>query len=515
MGRLLGVSARTFYLTAAGLALAIKLAYYFFGLPLLMRGMGVQIAPNRTLPGYGLRTAGLDTAPPPPFPPIDAPRLWLRANYQHADHPTYFQPFRHLLNCYQETRRWLCLTVLCQHYRLPGYGLFSALKYVFPFSWLPLPDLYLTLQISLAVLAAVLVGDLLRARHPLLGWVGVLTYAAFPYLVRYEYIIASEGLSSSLLILVLWLLWRSQGRHIFWLGLAGLIILELILVRKAHAVLLLPFVGYIFQQNATLRARSQRLGAFLLPLLAFEAFWLPCTYYYRGKPQPLNEVPGPPPAYQLTEWWHLIKLLGQNGEPFYWLYYSTYRLPPRLYTTSYAAQSEEELYSLLRRYYAGDSSAFYPLLKLLENWYEAVRREKPLSWQMETYLRAISNFFTSHPQEVLRYTAWASAAPSYKWIMGLSIALWGFWVVSGLIGSFFFLIQIRRYGFLGWLGVAAHLSWAAYAVFLRLDSRYFLQALILFGILGLAFWQHIFVLYGSAPMGKLRHDATPYLGSLL
>ncbi|MCS7162383.1 MAG: hypothetical protein NZ958_03525 [Bacteroidia bacterium] len=475
------------YLGAWVAVMAVRLLYYAI-LPHLYKGMGLQLMPSLTAVRYGFRTLAADTAAPhiPAFLPYQ-PYYFQQLGYWNPDAPSYFYPFLQAQRCLSRSGELSCLQHICAYYRTPGYGIWG-LAYLPLARWLSIQEVLILLQLFLGGLAALAFGDTVErlTGNPRLFWLGALSYGSFPFIVRYEFVMGSEGLFHSFLTGALWAFARSGGVSHRWLVLAGLLLTEAILIRPIGVALLPVVVGWVAWASRSV----SRVLLTLAPLLVFEVFWLPCTWRAYGRPTPLQPTIWTP-GIDSTEWRRTFEWLDAFGEMPVHFFYSRYKLPERAYTTAFGPSAEKTLIALRHTLARGDSSAILPIARLTGAWRTSLRQEKPFLYFGLRFLYLTWHFFTCHWAEQLIYTPiWTTGI--YGLLYGYSALLWGFWVIGGLIGSGFYLWRWRQAPFLAAVALGAHLAWLGHLWAGTLQSRYFLFPLIPFGLLAFCWTERTF-----------------------
>ncbi|MCS7152943.1 MAG: hypothetical protein NZ989_03245 [Bacteroidia bacterium] len=438
----------------------------------LFYGMGGQIWPGYTGTQYGMHTKAFDTAAVPVKVTVDGRSArWARAN---PDFDTYVEPIKSALNCLKQRnfRNSCCLLNLCE-YRLPGFGVIYSIIRSFYTSSVEAWDMLIWIQVILGAAASVLFGELVGrlTGKKLMICVGSISYAFFPYVVRYEFILGSEGMYHSFIIFYAFFLYLSSLRPNFYLFISSFSLLLAFLFRPITILFYLPTFGAFLVERRDFYKKSLIL---FLPFLAFEAFWIPCNFIRNKSIYPFSST-----LYLRgigeSEWGRVNFLLSSYGDNYYWFYYSNYTFPKRSFTSKFDSVRADSVKAIVQKFYRGSGEVTEKdVVRLLLEWEQSIKEEKPLLYHLYSRIYAVWNFITSHLQEHLLYTPITEGSTWYFILYVYSMMIWIFAVFVGGIACIYYLWKFRQNIFYAVLSLNALLGIASYSYLKQIQSRYLL-----------------------------------------
>lgn len=458
-------------------------AIYLLLLPdSLFRGVGGQIWPAYVGRKYGIQTEAFDTASVPIA--LDGRARWARAN---PDFGTYTYPFSSTADCLKKSdfRNASCLLNLCE-YRLPGVGSVYGVIYFLSGCRRVARDAFILVQIVIGAIASVLLGDLVGrlTKSKFMMIIASISYAFFPFVVRYEFILGSEGMYASFIIFYVFLLYVSSFRPNLYLLLSSISLLLALLYRPI-TILFYPATLAAFIIVKTNSFKNSLI--FLTPFLIFEAFWLPCNLIRNHSLSPVSSrLYGE--GIETSEWGRVNFLLSSYGDNYYWFYYSKYSFPKRSFTTKFDSTRADSVKSLIQKFYQGSERVTEgEVVRILIEWEYSIKREKPFLYFVSSRIYSFWNFITSHIQEHLFYTPITEGGHWYFALYMYSMIMWIFTVFIGGIACIYYLWNFRQNIFYALLSLNALLGIASYTYLKQIQSRYLLISIPLLLILACAF----------------------------
>ncbi|MEN3040678.1 MAG: glycosyltransferase family 39 protein [Bacteroidia bacterium] len=378
---------------------------------------------------------------------------------------------------------------------MPGYGTIYVVLWALSRDKSIAREWLVILQILLAAVAAALFGDLISnlTQKEVLRIPTTLVYASLPFVVRYEYVLGSEGIYHSFLTFSIWTLYKSYLRNNKMLILSGVFLTMAYNIRPLTIVMFPAFLLYILL--ISIDSPWKKVTSFLSSLILFESIWIPINYFVYRKPYITLKYHFAP-GIDSTEWWRISELLRSVGDNYYWFYYSSYKLPQRAYTSDFGPREEKHLVALLKGYYA-DSIPEIAVVRYALAWEQSIKREKPFLYYILSRFYSTMNFLTSHLQEHVVYTPFWRVGGIHAIIYLYSMVIWSVVIGGGLILSLYYLLKWRDYPFMAFLGLSGNIGWAAYAALGLIQSRYILMGLVF--LMALV----------TAAIGRIKSDISP------
>lgn len=338
-------------------------------------------------------------------------------------YPAFFGEFSGDSNGYLEPidKFWNTGVLFFPH-RMPGYS-FVYLFFSFFFDNVSSLNLMVLFQISMASISCLLMAHLafLLTQRKLIFFITIIFAVCSTYLSWYDWYILTESLSTSVLIILVYVLIRFslEGKKLFWMLLPGFLFAWLIFLRPVFFPLCFVVFLLFLWKNENWKSSLLQILGFILPFLIVESIWIAANYQWHHKFIPFQEsFLGPTqsnvfyePAFLFIQswggnylWWEPgahIRYFGVGTDSISYYDKATIRFPELIFTSQFNQDSLESMSEKLEElkknkiewnssYYEQRSSEVY---NSFEKYVNSIRKEKPFLYHFQARISLVYQFF--------------------------------------------------------------------------------------------------------------------------